>query len=951
MEIERLSARVEADTLAAEASLGQLDRKLDKVADDRTAHIRIFYSEHGEAGGDGNGGGLPGLPSLPSPSAGDRRSGPGVPDVPDLIPGERDNGGKGLLGGLGAGLFDGVQEMIKELTQNVGKLTEGLGAMADVAEDAASNATKLSKPLEGASEAASTAGSSIGTLGKGAIVLVVAFFALLPAIMAIFPALIALGGYVVGLVMAFAPLVGVLFALPGLFLGLLGVMGVVMIVMKTLTEAFMERNEAVKNADQLEKDYQRTVDGVAAAQRQQALAMRANNNARRDAAEAIEDAQFAAEGAQLGEERAVLGLEKAYERLANVQSKLGDKTEEITTVTDDFTGKQFEVARVTYDAATAAEDMRDAQLGVREAELQLKQAKDRRLDTEIALEEITARGIEQSDIVLGATTALTAATNALADAEARRTEAEVAKEGGQAFIDLSPESQSFIDKIVEFVNGPLKVLMSSITDTITPLLSEAFDNLKPVLDLLLPILQPIAEGLGKMLAGMTEAFSTKTNTDNLVKFGEGLGDFLAEMGPILGVFLGDLLTLIIEAEPLLVAAMDILKSLGDEFSEWVNGESEMGDLGPWFEQTGQVLEDTLGIISNLMSFFTGFMVASEPFATWVRENLLGATDDLSKWSNSEEGAGSIASFFDRIKEPLEAMSGLFGDIFGGLMEVFGDQDAMDFLTEFIDVTRQDVLPAIFGLLDALISSGFMSGLTQFVGSIVNLMAAMAQAQGAEAVLAIMGTLLQMFSLMLDALASFWNLVGSVTGFGTEAIVTFLDTIDWSLVEAMLVESVKILAGMVGDGLASVWDGVWEGLLDGFWWVYDLIRGPLNTLIDGMNIVKPGDDIPKLASSEDIRRRQAAGESIMESFPGGVQDIVGAFKSAIPGWLGGNGAVAPPAPNITQNNTFNNQTDPTGTAWILGGQLATAIPPTIAAPRTTTRPRSSGSGGGGGMRLS
>ena len=93
MEIERLSARVEADTIAAEAALSRLDRKLDRVADDRTARVSIFYTENGTPGGGGGGG--------------SNRFG-----LPDMWPGGGSGGGSNRNRGGGGGLRNfGLREL------------------------------------------------------------------------------------------------------------------------------------------------------------------------------------------------------------------------------------------------------------------------------------------------------------------------------------------------------------------------------------------------------------------------------------------------------------------------------------------------------------------------------------------------------------------------------------------------------------------------------------------------------------------------------------------------------------------------------------------------------------------------------------------------------------------------------------------------------------------------
>lgn len=972
MEIERLSAKVDVDTFAAERALDSLDHKLDQVARDRTARVNIFYNEHGDTRGGllGGAGGAGGIRSpWDAPNAADRRIGPS-----GLFPGREVDWDTGEIVGDLLNLADAGEDVVDvfdELPKVFIPATEHL-------QNLAKQAGPASDGLNQVAGAGSAAGSGMGVLGMKASVLAGVLLLLLPAITAIGPAIIALGGYVVGLVGAFAPLVGLLFTLPGLFAGLAGIIGVLMLTLKDVIPAIGEMVTAQKEAEARQLALTLAEDDYARALRNKQDAIENVTKARKDAAEQMEDAELSARAAVLGEERAILNLERAYKRLADIQGGIAGKTTEITKVVDYFTGKQFEVARITYDAADSQEDLRDALLSVKEAELGVQIAQDNREDTASRLAELERKGIENSDLVVSALRAQEDAVRALDDASRKLAEANDAVLGqSEEYKNLTPVGQTLVDRIAEIILG-LEPLIDTLQNEFFPPLLEALENLEPLLTALEPILGPIARGLGELIAGFTEEFITDENIDKMIEFGEGLGEFLAMMGPIMGKFATAMLDMTIAAGPLIERIIGMLDQGADSMGEWAKGESDVGDLGTWFEKTGDVLEKTLDIMGNLIEFTAAFITAMMPFSTWILDSLVDGSQAMEDWAESADGQNSIASFFESIREPLQAIGSLIAAFATGFMAVFGSDEAMQFLTHFIEVTEEDVLPLFLGLFDVLIKSGFLDGIIELVAGLAALFKGFAAFKGLEDMLSVMGTLMELVGIIFEGIGGILEIMSLISpdALMNKGAAWLLDLFDLDGVRDAVGEwFAKLPTYLATVGGMIDWDVVWEGLKTAFGKAMDVIEavfeglwnmiagainqglGPLNTAAGwlGLGGMVPdpiptwdemmGNDSGKPQSQLDNPAVQQQMADVINGNYGNIpqlseqqiRDILDAAGIQVGG--GGSTSHIPPGGNtVYMENHFPESSDPYANANEVAWQVSN---PPAPAPKTTAPARGSG----------
>lgn len=664
MEVERLSARVEADTRGAERSIDRLDRKLDEAAKDRVARIRVVQT------GSTLGGAV-------RPSASDRARAQ-QRDSGGRFSGGRNGSGGGNGGGVdgkkNGGFFDGMTRSILKAKSVLGSLNLVFGAM------------KFSLLIGGAAQAA--------------------------------VAITALGGAAIALLSSLGPLTGLVGLLPGAFLGLaVGALAVVPAFAgftKGLGSLVTAQDDAQKNALSLIQ----AQHGLTSAELIAARATRDYANARRDAAEAIEDAQFGAADAQINEERSVMALKSAYERLADVQAGIAGKTEEMTKVTDDFTGKQFEVARITYTAADRQADLQDALLGVREAELAVARAKDANQDAQINLNEVQSKGIANSDIMIDRQAALESAILGVAQAQTTLAEAQGAAsgEGTKEFKKLTPAAQRFAKTLLG-MRGQWQRLKDSTSGALFPGLTDGVTAGGGIIDAILPGLTKVSSAIGNVGRQFGKMLGDKKVQKDLNRFITGFAGHIRIITPGLVSVGKAFIGIAIAAKPLADFLVGAFARGADKFAEWVQTGRDTGKLEAFFERTVQALKDWGSILGNIGGGFAGIFRAASPLGQSLVGSMIEVTQRFETWTNSDAGQSKLSTFFASIRGTISGMVGLIGSLglaWGrlftspeankGTQMVLGFfQNAVPYVEEFISMFMKSELFQAFA--DAIVPIG------------------------------------------------------------------------------------------------------------------------------------------------------------------------------------------------------------------------------------------------------
>lgn len=777
MEIDRLSARVEADTRGAERSIDRLDRKLDDAAKDRTARIRVVQT------GSTLGGAV--RPSASERARSQSRDGNGRFTRGS---GGGDGGSGGSGGGRDARFFDGVTRSVLKAKGVLGSLNLVFGAM------------KFSLIVAGAAQA---------------------------AVM-----LTALAGGAVALLAALGPLTGLVGLLPGAFLGLgaavLDVAPAFAGFTKGLGALVVAEDDAQKNALALAQAQQ----GLASAEVTATRAAADYASARRDAAEAIEDAQFGAADAQINEERSVIALKKAYETLANVQGNIAGKTEEMTKVTDDFTGKQFEVARITFKAADQQQDLQDALLGVREAELDVAKAKDANQDAQIRLNEMQAKGITNSDIMIDRSLALANAILGVQQAQTQLAEAQGAAtgEGTKEWKKLTPAAQQFAKTLIK-LRPVWERLKKATSGALFPGLTDGVNAGSGIVDAILPGLVKVSSAIGNVGRQFGKMLGDKRVQKDLGSFLSGFAGHIRTITPGLMSMMTAFLGIAIAAKPLADFLVGAFAKGADKFAEWVQTGRDTGKLEGFFGRTVQALKDWGTILGNIGGGFAGIFRAASPLGQSLVGSMIEVTQRFEDWTNSDAGQGKLTAFFTGIRGTISGVFGLLGDL--GLVwgQLFTDPKAQEGTQQVLNFFR-DAVPYVKDFIKMFMESELFQAFADAIVPIGKVLWSIFGPTGIAAlVVRVLGKIAEGFVWLNDNVPGFADVLGTlVAGFAAfkvlQSVIGMVRAFNlalmanpWVAVAAAVIalgiliyknwDTIKKYLGKAWDWIKKVADKVWN----------------------------------------------------------------------------------------------------------------------------------------------
>ena len=354
------------------------------------------------------------------------------------------------------------------------------------------------------------------------------------------------------------------------------------------------------------------------------------NDAREKAKENLQQLRFELEGGAISEKKARLEFEKARDSLQRVQ-----------------------------DLPPNSRARQEAELAFAEAELNLRKAIDNNKDLKKAEQEATRAGVEGSDAVVSAKEAILSAQQAETDAginaakairDAARAQVEAQEEAAAAAAGGSVERD--IDRQIAAAREQVQLAEQAAADAA----SGGYDAYAAAL----AKLSPEAQSFTQFIIDQQEAF-------------QGLKD---AAGRQLFPQLEGALTIIIgkfdELEPIIEETGAILGRLATDFAETFFQGENFERLKSVFGDNNELLEKLGTAAINLAEGVLILLDNAEPLITAFGD---WAVNTSEAWKNTlllKDGNGQLAEEFDRLKERIERITGIFGnykDAFGGIFDV------------------------------------------------------------------------------------------------------------------------------------------------------------------------------------------------------------------------------------------------------------------------------------------
>jgi len=157
-----------------------------------------------------------------------------------------------------------------------------------------------------------------------------------------------------------------------------------------------------------------------------------------------------------------------------------------------------------------------------------------------------------------------------------------------------------------------------------------------------------------------------------------------------------------------------------------------GSLQAWLSDVGDRIATWWQVIKDLGAAIGNFGRAMGPFNDWM---LGGLADMMADWRRVSEEAAQPGSefqqFLENIKPLLREVDGLLGDFFAWFGQEASDQGNIDEMTEIIRIIRDELGPAIGGILDTLQETGIGTAFVETLISIVETIQGFLDNGGAE----------------------------------------------------------------------------------------------------------------------------------------------------------------------------------------------------------------------------
>lgn len=604
--------------------------------------------------------------------------------------------------------------------------------------------------------------------------LVPPFIALLPIIGAVVAAinplvslLGAVGTAAFGLASNIASLSGAFLALPGILSAVVGgiasviaSMGGVGNVFKTysaMQKAATKGGGASGSAGETQAEradrLARAETSLAKAQRNVTKAQQNLNKAREQALEDLIDLRLEVSRASLDEERAIANLIQARDNYNNVMA----------------------------DPGSQAGDKADALVGIKEAEADLADVRRKNIQNQKELTEAEKKGIEGSDRVIDAKEDLQDAIYAEQDAQkalkdeykggaaAANALATATDEYNAALAKLSPSARTVVLALLA-LEDQWNAMRSDLQENFFSQFVGDMDKLPRIIQNIGNFLRPASVSMGKFVSALITLLSSPEWTRDLATIGEQNAGVIDHLG-------AGFLSLITFFKDLTIAAAPFTDWLTGAFAEGLDNLSQLLDSDPekqglaqWLEIVRGRLEKWWGIVKNVGTTLFNYGAAASEFGDWLSDGFLEMTD---RWKTASEKAREDGSpfrkFLEDIQPLLSNVNGLFSDLFGWLSQEIMDPANIDDANDLVSVLRDDLGPAISGLLDALAKTDVDEKIVEAISSIIRSITEIIDAGGAEA----FETFADIVTGFFDAIADF--LSGLEPG-QLDLIMKFLGTV-------------------------------------------------------------------------------------------------------------------------------------------------------------------------------
>lgn len=142
--------------------------------------------------------------------------------------------------------------------------------------------------------------------------------------------------------------------------------------------------------------------------------------------------------------------------------------------------------------------------------------------------------------------------------------------------------------------------------------------------------------------------------------------------------------------PTLEKSADVLSGFMDEFIAAFSSDEMQAVLAPLEDLLPQILDNLLGLVTNLSTAFSGMFAAIAPTVEVVTGKIEDAAGAFSEWVNSAEGQTAIKDFFDKAATAAESLWDIAGAVWDVIKVLFeeGNATGQEFLDKIVALTTE-----------------------------------------------------------------------------------------------------------------------------------------------------------------------------------------------------------------------------------------------------------------------
>ncbi len=500
---------------------------------------------------------------------------------------------------------------------------------------------------------------------------------------------------------------------------------------------------------------------LADAQRASLIAQERLTQAREDAIERLDDLSLSVRGNALAEERAVIRLEQARARLAEqplgtegtlehrqavldvkeatldlerAQERRADGVQELTEAERDG----VEGSEAVVDAARGVEDadrrVADSHRGLARTAADSARAR-READESVAeatqnLADVTTDAAKrQRDAAASVSKAHQAVALAVANEANTRVEAaerigdanrELSKAlrdagraaadagaGGAGGIDklaealegLSPAAQRFAAFIANTVRPELDRLRNAAQEALLPPLQTALSRVLPLFDPVIAIVTATGVALGDLALRAADLVMAPEFVADIESLGEANVGIISTLGQALLDLADGARHVVIEAIPLAQHLAGLVALWAANTRETFASARETGALAGFFRETRDIAGLLFSALGDLAGTIANVGTAAYDTGKSILTDLVGALDQFEERTGSIAGQEGLTSFFESIREPMEAIGSLVGAVAEGLGRLFVNLGPQ--ITPVVEALENQFLPALVELFDKM----------------------------------------------------------------------------------------------------------------------------------------------------------------------------------------------------------------------------------------------------------